>query len=285
MLRIYQKSFCALSLLSLCLLLLIPPKVKASHLMGADISYECLNNCTVRVHLRAYRDCTGSSTINITPQFVPQFFGCGPLNPVQSDWPPEIVQEVTPVCNSVTTSCGGGTGTVNGVEEYYWFRDYEICAYPNCIYTIEWESCCRNPSISSGAAGEGMFLGSTTLNTGITPCNNSPYFTVLPVPYICRGQPFVFNQGAVDPDGDSLIYTLGTCYDESIATPVPYNSGYSPSQPLGTSWDVSINQTTGDITLVPQPGSADKVASVHPRVETDTLASGKPWITLMVNVY
>jgi gliding motility-associated-like protein len=161
---------------------------------------------------------------------------------------------VTPICPGMTTRCTTPSSAINGVEEYYWFRDYNICNQPNCIFTISWGSCCRNGGITSGADNEGMFIGSTTLNTNITPCNSSPQFTTPPVPYICQGQPYIFNQGAVDPEGDSLAYSLGPCYD-SQNIQVTYNFGYTPTQPLGSSWNVSINAVTGDITVLPQPGN------------------------------
>lgn len=95
----------------------------------------------------------------------------------------------------------------------------------------------------------------TTLNTNITPCNSSPQFSNPPVPYICQGQPYTFNQGAFDPENDSLSYSLGPCYNTLPNTLVTYAAGFSQNAPLGSSWNVSINPTTGDITVVPQPGN------------------------------
>ena len=40
-----------------------------SRMMGVDLTYECLNSCTIRVYLRAYRDCTGASGITNTINF------------------------------------------------------------------------------------------------------------------------------------------------------------------------------------------------------------------------
>ena len=84
-------------------------------------------------------------------------------------------------------------------------------------------------------------------------CNNSPSFTNPPVPYICQGQPYTFNQGAVDAEGDSLAYSLGTCYNNNGNSPIVYNPGYSAAQPLGPTWNVTINPITGDITVTPNP--------------------------------
>lgn len=249
---------------TLLLLLLVgtlfSPQAKASHLMGCEASLECISPCVVRVNFRCYRDCTGSSFISPNSfSFVPQTTGCGQPTPIQSSWPTEVVTEVTPICASITTQCSNPSATINGVEEYFWFRDYDVCAQPNCIYTLEYSTCCRNPTITNidNPGSQSIFIGSTTLNTNIQPCNNSPFFTNPPVPYVCAGQAYTFNQGAVDPEGDSLAYSLGPCYTTSLSNPVPYSTGYSATQPLGPSWNVVIDALTGDITLNPQPGNIE----------------------------
>lgn len=244
--------FGIITLLLLACSFLMPTEVEASHIMGYDVNYQCINNCTIRVEQRAYRDCTGSSIISPTPfQFVPQTTGCGlptPLGP----WSAQQVQEVTPICGTIQTQCSQSGATINGVEEYYWWRDYDICGLGNCIFTLEWTTCCRNPAITNTNSSS-IWVGATTLNTGLSQCNNSPSFTNPPVPYICQGQPYTFNQGAVDAEGDSLAYSLGTCYNNNGNSPIVYNAGYSAAQPLGPTWNVSINPITGDITVTPNP--------------------------------
>lgn len=227
--------------------------VKASHNMGVDLTYECLNACTIRVHLRAYRDCSGITLFLTNVNFIPQSSNCG--QPTQiGTWSAPAIQEVTPICPTAATGCTVPGAAIHGTEEYYWFADYDICSVPGCIYNLEWSDCCRNSAITSGANSAGIYINSTTLNTNIVPCNSSPQFVNPPVPYICNGQPFTFNQGAYDPEGDSLAYSLGPCYDFGT-TQVTYNPGFSPLAPLGPTWNVVINPLTGDITITPTPGS------------------------------
>jgi len=258
--------FSIISLLLLCCSFLLPSEVEATHIMGYDVNYTCLNNCTIRVEQRAYRDCTGSPIISANPfTFVPLTPGCGlpqPLGP----WSAQAVQEVTPICGTIQTQCSQTGATINGVEEYYWFRDYNICGLGACQYTLEWTTCCRNPAITNTPSSS-IYVGSTTLNTGLANCNNSPAFTNPPVPYICQGQPYTFNQGAIDADGDSLAYSLGTCYNNNGNNPITYNAGYSALQPLGPTWNVSINPVTGDISVVPNPTGNIEVAVLCVYVE------------------
>ncbi len=239
------------AILSLVMLAFRPNHSVASHLMGVDLTYECLDACTIRVHLSAYRDCSGQFSIPNTISFKPQTPGCGqPI--LVGNVSPQVTTEVTPVCPNAQTQCVNSNSQINGTQQFYWYRDYYICSQPNCIFTISWGTCCRNQAITSGAANDGMGISQTTLNTNITPCNSSPQFSNPPVPYICEGQPYVFNQGATDAEGDSLSYSLGPCFDE-FDNQVSYGAGYSPGQPLGPTWDVSINSATGDITVLPNP--------------------------------
>jgi len=233
-------------------LFLIPTQSRASHNQGVDLTYECLDSCTIRLNLRAYRDCSGITPISNNVTFDPVTPGCGQPTAV-SAWSPQFTQEVTPLCATAQTQCTNSSAQINGVQEYFWFRDYNICSVPGCIFTLEWSDCCRNPGITSGASNQGIGISTTTLNTNIVPCNSSPQFSNPPVPYICQGQPYVFNQGATDAEGDSLAYALGQCNTNTNGGSVTYGAGYSAAQPLGSTWNVSINPITGDITVIPNP--------------------------------
>lgn len=235
---------------------------KATHLMGVDITYECINACTIRVALRVYRDCGGASGVSLQQfNWSAPSAGCalptpaGPWVPGSgaNDW---VVTEVTPVCPGTITQCNVPNSPIRGVEEYFRYRDYNICNLNCTNYTIEWWGQNRNGGITSGAANQGLGSFVTTFNPAITPCNSSPQFNSVPVPYICQGQPFTFNQGATDPDGDSLSYALGPCFDDQN-NQVNYNPGYSPTSPLGPSWAVTMNAVNGDVTFTPQPGNQE----------------------------
>ena len=243
-----------LSFLALVFVLAAPQgKVFASHNMGIDLTYLCIDSCTIRIALRAYRDCSGITTIPNAINFTGQGVGCTLPLPV-TNWSAQVTTEVTPVCPGWPTQCNTPGAQINGVQEYYWQRDYNICV-ANCdVYNVSWGDCCRNGSITSGAANNGIFTNATTINLTLDDCNSSPQFTNPPVPYICAGQPFTFNQGAWDPDGDSLVYFFGPCM-QNAGGQVNYNPGYSPLDPLGPTWTCVIDPATGDITITPVPGT------------------------------
>jgi gliding motility-associated-like protein len=236
--------------------MVLPKTAEASHEMGADMTYQCINACTIRVYLRTYRYCPGAQGISNVISFTSQTPGCAQPQPV-GGVSAQITTEVTPVCPGSPTGCTTPGAAIGGVQEYFTYRDFNICNVPNCIFTISWSDCCRNPTITSltNAGSQGIAISATTLNTNITPCNSSPQFANPPVPYICQGQPFTFNQGASDPEGDSLSYSLGPCYQTAPNTQVGYAPGFSQLAPLGPSWNVTINPLTGDVTVLPTPGN------------------------------
>ncbi len=246
------------------------PAAFASHYMGVDISYECLGTCTFRIYHKTYYDCKGGATSipvnNFNAPGAPTITftgngGCAAPVPI-GGWQFVSYTEVTPLCPALLnpgsglphpTGCqGNGAAPLNGVAEAIYYRDYDFCSTTCTKFTISWYNCCRNGVIDSGAANAGIYSGSTTIDLTISPCNSSPTFLNPPVPYICAGQPFTFNQGAYDPNGDSLSYELGPCFDNAGA-PVNYNFGFSPTSPLGPSWQINMNPLTGDLSMIPNP--------------------------------
>lgn len=264
---------------------------QATHYMGVDMFYQCIGPCSYRIYHRTYYDCTGAATAipvqTSTPgpptSFTFTGIGAGCNQPTAiSGWVFESYDEVTPLCpdaknpppgQSSATGCDGTNPNppINGVAELVYYRDYNFCNVNCNQYMISWSACCRNSIIDSGAADDGIYSDSTIIDLSIQPCNSSPRFedvqgnAIPPIAYICAGQPFTFNQGAFDPDGDSLSYELGPCY-QGAANFVGYNAGYSPTQPLGPTWDVQMNPLTGDISFTPNPTGNEVVGVMCIRV-------------------
>jgi len=75
-------------------------------------------------------------------------------------------------------------------------------------------------------------------------------------------QQFCYNHGAIDPDGDQLVYSLIAPYDEGPSqymancsgaggVSVVYTSPWSATQPLTSNPPVTIDPVTGDICMLP----------------------------------
>ncbi len=100
----------------------------------------------------------------------------------------------------------------------------------------------------------GTFTFTPTPPTQI--CNNSTQFTSLPTPFYCINSGIFYNQGAVDADGDSLVYALINPLGSGYAN-IGYNTGYSVTAPIKTQGGFSFNPATGQMTFKPNAIEAD----------------------------
>ncbi|RMH00443.1 MAG: hypothetical protein D6706_03935, partial [Chloroflexi bacterium] len=117
---------------------------------------------------------------------------------------------------------------------------------------MSYSLCCRNAAITNlqNPDSEEIYV-EATLNNSAAPCNSSPSFTSLPVPYICVNQPFFYNHGAVDVDGDSLVYSLVNPLAAGAA-PIPYVSPFNVNYPMSTaSGTFGFDPVTGQMFFTP----------------------------------
>ena len=218
----------------------------ASHVQGGNITYRCLAGNQFEVTLALYRDCAGvaaPTSVSINRRSV----SCG----VNANFVLNAVAgtgiEVTPVCPSSATQCTGGT--LPGVQEYIYKG---IVTLPPCAdWVLSYTLCCRNASIGTivSPSAQNMYI-EATLNNLAFPCNDSPTFTNRPVPFVCVGQPYCFNNGSIDPDGDSLSYTLIPPRHTATVN-VTYLPGFSATQPLTSAPPCTFNPLTGDMCVTP----------------------------------
>ncbi len=255
-----KKFFTILFLVSFCFNF----KSYATHMMGMDISYQCLGNNTYHITLSFYRDCSGaaqaptSATINYNSASCGQTLSTTLVQTVNGI-------EVSPLCPSqiAQSSCNGGA--LPGVQQYVYEGDITLPVACS-DWVVYYESCCRNAAITniSGASSYGIRIEAHIDNTN-SLCNNSPIFTTLPVPYICANQPFNYNHGAFDIDGDSLVYTLIDPMDWLGGAPIPYIFPFSANYPLSTTTgSVLFSSSTGQMSFTP---NATQITVVAVRVD------------------
>lgn len=243
----YEKSFWLVGILFL-ILVQLPNALFATHVQGGDITYECLGGNQYRIQMALYRDCAGVAapntiTVNAKSATCAEDFNIT-LNRVAGTG-----VEVSPICPSLQTVCTGGS--YPGVQEYIYQGIVTLPA--QCAdWVFSSNIAARNSAISTivDPANQNLYIESHLDNLN-TPCNNSPSFTNKPVPFICVGQPFCFNNGALDKDGDSLYYEMVTPL-KGPGQPVTYVSPYSATQPLISIPPVKFDAATGDICMTPQ---------------------------------
>ena len=116
-------------------------------------------------------------------------------------------------------------------------------------YYIVWERCCRNRNIKNivepVSAGMAYVLDIPPLMVdGKIFVNSSPVLFKPLSDYACVNQLYYIEFTGVDPDGDSLVYSLTTPYNSSAAVAVP-----NPSpKPYG---DVAFNPGFSETNMIP----------------------------------
>jgi gliding motility-associated-like protein len=236
---------------------------KASHIVGGDAFYTCLGNNQYQVTFALYRDCAGISMDANLFVTVAAPAGCGNSFNVTLQPGTRFGVEITPVCPAQlpSTTCAGAGGTIQGTQVYEYTGIITLPAQCD-MWTISWTTCCRNGNITNGVPNS-MYIETRINNTnGI--CNNSARFTALPTPYICAGQPFSFNHGAIDVDGDSLIYSMISPMETSNTTFYTFNGGATAAQPFFTTPAAGMvfSNSTGQMTFTPS-GPQTSVAAVR----------------------
>lgn len=221
---------------------------KASHMAGADLTYQSLGNGQYLVTFTLYRDCAGidaplseflnvsSSTCNSTQSYT-----------LNQDVTPGNGSEITLNCPGVTSTCNGGTAP--GIQAWTYSTVVTLPAQcPDWNFSVS--DCCRNAAITTLDFGSGDNLYIEAYLNNMTVDNNSPTFSNYPVAFECIGQNNFYNHGVIDADGDSLVYSfIPPRTDANI--PVTYASGYTIANPLTSSPGVTISPSTGDIAMHP----------------------------------
>ena len=253
--------------------------VKASHLMGGEITWKCIKSGDKKgayvFSVKVYRDCQGiaiSTSMSLDVHNIPGISTI-PLSYVGAN-------DISPSCNTVDGSnaqfsCGGvnspNSGSGNGAVEEHTYRSdtIEISGIPDANgWHFTWSSCCRNAAISNGMANEGFTLRAVMYSYvdslgQIFPANNecydsSPMFfekprTILEVGNgydpLAFSNGFTYSHNAFDEEQDSISYTwgqplddLGYDYLNPNSTALLFSAPYSYLNPIN---GIIMNNQTG----------------------------------------
>lgn len=244
-------------------------RLKAEHLAGGEIFYECLGNNNFRITLYHYRDCNPGS---LTPDnddpdaliFVYdldnptssglrtfQFFKSSAVVIPNNDLGP-CLQNPDPVCiNRATYS-----GIINLPRNT---RGYRIIN----------QRCCRNNGIISltspstvGSTYELFISGLATIDCFPSNASFSFSFDGFPPTQLCNQIEITTDQSASISNADRVTYQLCSPYnganidDPFPFFPYPYRNvsfvnGFGPDDPMGVASLTSLSTTTGVLRVNP----------------------------------
>ncbi len=268
----------------LFLLFFVPHLLSARHIIGGEITYECLGGGDYIFTLKVYRDCNCENCADFdTPARIGIYEcngnDCARLGRFDFKYRLDVgiesirnVEEPDYPCLIPPDVC---------VEEgLYIFKlsDYGIRLANNGMsYHVSYQRCCRNQTINNIIGPDDV---GATYTIEITPtaqdsCNSSPVFDNFPPTVICAGAELEFDHSATDPDGDQLVYEFcppltgggpilsSPAYEScegaqpTPACPPPYGNvsfivpTYTASEPMGGDPPIRIDPNTGLITGTP----------------------------------
>lgn len=250
--------------------------LKATHLMGGEISWECQGDGRYIFTLKLYRDCSG------VPLQLPVSLRVH-NHPGLSSIPMSIEsrKDISPQCNGSgpTIDCataipqGNPNFTIGAVEEFI-LRSQPVQLSgtpPSQGWIFTYDDCCRNGAISNliiSPGQTGMTLRAVMYPgaQAASPCfDSSPVFQQIPTVTICANNSFSYNPNAFDADNDSVTYSFGAPIDwlngnaftGTFPAAIPWQPAYSQASPLpgpqlGNSIPAELNSETGEITFTPR---------------------------------
>lgn len=210
---------------------------KATHVMGADITYKCIDTLKYKFTIKYYRDCRGVAFGN--PSGATKIKCKSGSGSTGVSLTRTAIRDVTPVCASATNPCNPKNtyGTGEGIEEHTYTVtiDFNKSGYSQfrkcCKIILETGQCCRNGAITTGAANQNFYTFAE-LDLCAAPCNSSPALTTEPIAFLCCNQPFFYNNGASDTaDFDSLSYSFSYPL-RSYTSQIGYSAPYSYKKPF-----------------------------------------------------
>ncbi len=246
------------------ILISLPGLLKATHIVGGNMGYNCLGNDEYEIVLDIYRDCLNGA--ENAPFDMPAYVGVYDQNGL-------LVQNV------VLPFMGDDTLTTSLTDPCLVILE-EVCVHTSTYrktitlspapggYTLAYQRCCRNVTLDNilNPDETGATFQIELTAAAMNRCSSSPQFVNWPPIYVCTDLPLVFDHSAIDVDGDSIVYSLCTPFSGGTLSqpqPIPPSAppydtvvwdaanGYGIGNMLGQGTPLSIDPHTGILTAVP----------------------------------
>ena len=254
-------------LLSLFFTVFSSYKASATHAAGGEIIYEWVSDSTYRFYFKFYRDCSGTASEPSTVSLCYDNTCNGQTGSVVLSkivTLPDGTANGSPVslgCPGFPTKCTSTSSSIPGYREWWYSNLVTLpsrCDHWRFFTGIN----ARNNAITNlQTPGSQTLWVEATFDNLNAQGNSSPNFTIKPVPYCCVGYPFTYNNGGVDPNNDSLVFsaiqprTGGTTCGTN---PNPTNIQYSnialfnvTNNPFDCNNTFTVNSVTGQLNFTP----------------------------------
>ncbi|BDS12477.1 PKD domain-containing protein [Aureispira anguillae] len=195
-----------------CILFFLSSSTYASHIVGGEMTYNCLGNNQYEILLTIFRDCENGNPAAYFDQ--PAYVGI--YNATTGAY---LRTEALLLPNDDTLDLAQSNPCYNipsnvCIHTTTYRRQITLPNNSNG-YHLVYQRCCRNNVITNiidpgqtGATYDVVISGDA-----LASCNSSPRFREWPPFYICQGTSINYDNSAFDPDGDSIVYELCNPYD------------------------------------------------------------------------
>ena len=244
-------------------ILLFSNDIKATHYAGYDMTLISLGNGNDLYKLRAvaYRDARpGTAGFPSSMQFN-VFVNISPWTTAAPTSIITVNQISVSQVNYESKDCPPPGANLLLQKYVYESAAINLSSFNALVgYYVTYTTCCRNNDISNvlnpGNTGITFTMEFPRLNsTAPTRFNSSPVFKNLPLISYNVGKLYTQDWGAVDPNGDSLIYKMAQSRDDNTSKPftlIDFAPGYKLDSNIADgSPDFNINSQTGIITYKP----------------------------------
>ena len=219
----------------------------ATHVAGADITYEHVGGNSFLITVNIFDDC--GSTANVGSTITVDFTNSCGLASFSQTFNQISSTEVSQLCPSEqpNSTCNGGN--LPGMLQ----RVYQATVLLDSCdsWTITWGIANRNASVNLDPPGNTYYFAVTaSLNSASAPTNNSPEFNSQPIPYVCANQLVNYSFGVSELDGDSLVYSFTDPLGGAAGsiTTLTYQPGFTVQQPIP---GIVLDPVTGLLVFTP----------------------------------
>lgn len=245
-------------------------RARASHAAGGELVYQWVSDSTYRIIFKFYRDCSGiSEPGSVQLCYINHCTNqAGGVTMTKMSTLPggnSNGSQVSTGCANQKNRCDSFGSSIPGYREWWYSVDFTLpiaCSSWKFGVTIS----ARNSS--ANLIGQDNFYVETTLNSVIAAGNSSPVFSVKPVPYVCVNQPYSYNNGGVDPNGDSIVFEVLRPLGNTSCSSSPYYCPFQsaspayviPGNPFQTNNTFTISALTGEMSFTPTQQGSHTVA-------------------------
>ena len=211
--------------------------VYASHVLGGEITHKFESGNRYSFQVVVYRNCAECAFNTNNCSDIPDLEIVGSPGTLRAGQRLASValtrisvRDITPLCTGQLSRCDTSTGFPSGIEAWTFSGSYD---FSNLLLAqCEFDATIRVDSRSDAWGTAEYYYNYSRLNLCNSTRNVSPTLeTVTPVFLLAQNEAFRYNLMAVDADGDSLSYRLGTAlrgYERSLV----YPSGLSWGRPI-----------------------------------------------------